>query len=670
MSISDRVRVAFRVTVAGLFFGVASLAGAETAVTLQLRWHHAFQFAGYYAAEAQGYYREAGLAVRIVEAGPGTDVVGEVLAGRADFGVGTNALLIDRLAGRPVVVVATIFQHSPLILIVRRETQLQSIHDLVGKRVMLEPGADELLAYLRTERIPVERVKFVDHSYSPQALIDGDVDAISAYASSEPYLLDAAGVDYQIFTPRSAGIDFYGDNLFTSEALLLRQPGLVTAFRSASLRGWRYALAHPDELVSLIHARYAPGKPEAFFRFEAEQTIPLIRPDLVEVGYMSAGRWRHIAETYAEIGMLPRDFDLAGFLYEPEPEAVNGMRTYLWSALAAIGVVTLLAAYVHHANRRLHRTVTLNRQTAERLQASEEKYRLLTETMKDVVWTVDTDTLRFIYVSPSIHALRGYRAEELIGTAFDAACLPDEADELRSVIRQRVRAFVAASEASPQYYTDEIEVPCKGGGTVWVEAITTYRRNPRTGKVELHGVSRDISERRASQARIAYMAEHDMLTDLPNRALVTDRLRQAIIAARRNRHRVGLLYIDLDRFKPVNDAFGHAAGDHLLRQAAARMRTCVRESDTVGRFGGDEFVVLLPFIESVGDAERVAEKIRHALGETFELGGPRVDVSSSIGIAVYPEHGGDDVALLLHADSAMYQAKREGRNRAVVFGEE
>ena len=130
-----------------------------------------------------------------------------------------------------------------------------------------------------------------------------------------------------------------------------------------------------------------------------------------------------------------------------------------------------------------------------------------------------------------------------------------------------------------------------------------------------------------------------------------------------------LLYIDLDRFKPVNDIYGHAVGDLLLREAAERMRLCVRESDTVGRFGGDEFVVLLPHVESENDALRVAEKIRHAIGEPFRLGGLTLDVSASIGIAVYPHHGSDDAGLLLHADSAMYDAKHGGRDQVCVFGD-
>jgi len=163
------------------------------------------------------------------------------------------------------------------------------------------------------------------------------------------------------------------------------------------------------------------------------------------------------------------------------------------------------------------------------------------------------------------------------------------------------------------------------------------------------------------------MAQHDMLTELPNRAVVSDRLSQALAAARRNGHRVGLLYIDLDRFKPVNDAYGHAVGDQLLRQAAIRMRGCVRESDTVARFGGDEFVVLLPLIDTLADAATVAEKIRAALAAPFHLASLRVEVSSSIGVALYPDHGADEAALTLHADAAMYAAKNCGRDRVTVF---
>ncbi|WP_374263726.1 ABC transporter substrate-binding protein [Zoogloea sp.] len=667
LSVPACFRFALGVAV-GLWLWLPPPLAAATAVTLQLRWQHAFQFAGYYAAQQLGYYREAGLEVKIVEARPGLDVVAEVVDGRADFGVGSNGLLIDRFAGKPVVVLAAVFQHSPLVFIARRDAGIDTLRDLVGKRVMLEPGADELLAYLRKEHVAVERLRLIQHSYSPASLVEGRVDAMSAYASNEPYFVDAAGIDYQLFSPRTAGIDFYGDNLFTTEHLIRDNPVLVRAFREASLRGWRYALAHPDEIAALIHAQYSPAKPLDFFVFEARRTIPLIRPDLLEVGYMSVDRWRRIADAYAEMGMLPPRFDFRGFLYEPARDDLDGLRNWLGAALVLIAAVSVLAAYIHRINLRLQRSVAAAQQAAERLQASEEKYRLLAETMKDVVWTVDTDTLRFTYVSPSIERMRGYTPAEIAALSFDATFQPGDAERIRGLVRQRVQAFLADPTGKPHFYTDEMEKPRKGGGSVWVEVVSTYCRNPRSGKVELHGVSRDISERRASQARIAYLAEHDMLTDLPNRNLVTDRLRQALAAARRNRHRVALLYIDLDRFKPVNDAYGHAVGDALLREAAVRMRACVRESDTVGRFGGDEFVVLLPNVEAVPDAQRVAEKIRVALGEPFVIAGVRLEVSSSVGIALYPEHGGDDVALLLHADSAMYDAKHGGRNRVAVFG--
>lgn len=669
MSLSSRIRIAVLRHCRHALAAMALLLGAmpvlaQTPLTLQLRWSHGFQFAGYYAAQEKGFYREAGFEVKLLEARPGLNVVAEVTSGRADFGVGTSGLLMARQAGEPVVVLATIFQHSPLVLIARRDAYLQSIHDLAGRRVMIEPGADELLAYLRRERIPLDSLIRIQHSFAPDDLVSGKVDAISAYSSNEPYALDKAGMSYHVFTPRSAGIDFYGDNLFTSENRLKYNPELVRAFREASLRGWRYAMDHPEEVAALIHSRYSDAQPLDFYLFEARRMVPLVRPDLVEIGYMNPGRWQHIVDTYGDMGMLPRDFDFRGFLYsEGGGRDSEGLRLYLAAALGGLALVIAVATYIHRINRQLHRSVAEARVAAGELRASEEKYRILTETMKDVVWTADADTLRITYVSPSIERLRGYTVAELLGSPIESSVKPGERNTLRSLVRQRSRAFRADPDGSPHFYTEVFEQPCKDGGSVWTEVVTTYGVNPRSGILEVHGVTRDITERRASQERITHMAEHDLLTDLPNRALVTDRLSQALATARRNRHRVALLYIDLDRFKPINDTHGHAVGDLLLQEAAGRMRACVRESDTVGRFGGDEFVVLLPVVESSEDALRVAEKIRAALGEPFLLAGLCLEVSSSIGVALYPEDGRDQEALLLSADRIMYEAKREGRDR-------
>ncbi|MFZ3084176.1 diguanylate cyclase domain-containing protein [Rhodoferax ferrireducens] len=178
----------------------------------------------------------------------------------------------------------------------------------------------------------------------------------------------------------------------------------------------------------------------------------------------------------------------------------------------------------------------------------------------------------------------------------------------------------------------------------------------------------DITLRKAAEDDIRQLAFYDPLTGLPNRRLLQDRLHQAMSQARRERGRLALLFLDLDKFKPVNDAFGHQTGDELLQAVAQRLQACVRESDTVARLGGDEFVLLLPSIEAAQDAMAVAEKIHQAFGQPFALSaGRNATMSFSTGIAVYPEHASDEKALMRHADEAMYQAKAAGRDRFVLF---
>jgi diguanylate cyclase (GGDEF)-like protein/PAS domain S-box-containing protein len=206
-------------------------------------------------------------------------------------------------------------------------------------------------------------------------------------------------------------------------------------------------------------------------------------------------------------------------------------------------------------------------------------------------------------------------------------------------------------------------------GALVVQSYSGEVRYTEQDKSLLQFVSNQIASaivRKQNEAWLQYIAHHDPLTDLPNRELFHDRLQTALARARRNKERLVVLYIDLDGFKEVNDGHGHAVGDLLLQEVAQRIRRCLRESDTVGRIGGDEFVVLLNNITLPEHGAVVAEKIRAVLDRPFELGGKRLHISSSIGVAAYPDHGDDNKQLIRHADEAMYAAKKNGGNRLLM----
>lgn len=354
-----------------LVYFLASLSPLQAAssqsgnkVTLQLKWKHQFQFAGYYAAIDQGYYRDAGLDVELREARPGHDPVDAVLNGEAEFGVGTSELMLLRAKGKPVVVLAAIYQHSPLVLVTRRMPGVSDLHDLVGKPIMIEPQSAELFAYFKAEGVDVRNLKIEHHTFQVEDIINGRVAAMSAYSTDEPFLIEKAGMESMIFTPRSGGVDFYGDNLFTTENQILKYPERVKAFRYASLRGWEYALHHPQEINELIYTKYSQRKTKEHLAYEAEHTKQLMHTDLVEVGHMNPGRWRHIADTYAEFGMVPRGFDFEGMIYDPNPKP--NLRWVYWGLGGAL-VVALTAVGWMLPLYRLNRS--LRHEIAERRKA-------------------------------------------------------------------------------------------------------------------------------------------------------------------------------------------------------------------------------------------------------------------------------------------------------------
>jgi diguanylate cyclase (GGDEF)-like protein len=179
----------------------------------------------------------------------------------------------------------------------------------------------------------------------------------------------------------------------------------------------------------------------------------------------------------------------------------------------------------------------------------------------------------------------------------------------------------------------------------------------------------EIVERRQAEARVHHMAYHDSLTGLPNRALLADRLDRAMLATERSGRKLAVMFLDLDRFKTINDSLGHLTGDHLLKEVASRLCRAVRASDTVARLGGDEFVVLVPGVDGPDDCAQVAQKIIEVLGDPFPFEGRVLHITPSIGICLYPDHGQDVATLMRNADAAMYGAKGAGRNTWQFFTE-
>ena len=288
-------------------------AEALTEVTVQLKWFHQFQFAGYYAAQEKGYYRDEGLRVKLLERNLEKSSIRSVLDGDAMYGVADSGLVIDWMNGNPVVLLKQIFQHSPLILLTMKESGVTNPFQLEGKRVMGDfyagDGDASLVSMFNDTIGGIGSLRMVEHRFRMDELLNGDVDAVAAYYTSEPYK------QFNIIDPRNYGIDFYGDNFFTSEQEAIEHPERVEAMIRATVKGWQYAMEHPVEIVDLIRQKYNPEKDRDILLYEAEATEKMILPREIPVGTVLLSRYDDIVQNYIKAGMLEEEKDLSGFIY-------------------------------------------------------------------------------------------------------------------------------------------------------------------------------------------------------------------------------------------------------------------------------------------------------------------------------------------------------------------
>ncbi len=267
-----------------------------------------------------------------------------VLDGLAQYGVGDAEILKLRAEGRPVVVLAQIFQHSPAVLITKRESGISSPYELIGKKIMLpEEGLDSaaVRAMILETLGGMDRVVVIPHTGDDADLVNGKADAISGYLSTGPFRLKKTGLAVNIIDPRSYGIDFYGDNLFTTEKEIREHPERVGKMIRATLRGWVYALANKDEIIDLIRRDYNPVLDEEKLRFEANMVDRMILPDLVPIGDINPRRYERIAETYHRLGLSQSAAVPDGFIYTVTPERAVLLTAEERAWLANHPVITL-----------------------------------------------------------------------------------------------------------------------------------------------------------------------------------------------------------------------------------------------------------------------------------------------------------------------------------------
>ncbi|HEX5709794.1 MAG TPA: diguanylate cyclase [Sulfuricurvum sp.] len=491
-------------------------------VTLQLRWFHQFQFAGYYMAKEKGYYKEAGLDVTLLEADKKHPYpVEEVISGRAQYGVGNSGLINERSNGKPIVVLAAIFQSSPNVWIARKDSGIVTVVDLAHKRLMMTKNIEnaELLALFRNEGLHYNQLNIIDSTFDINDLINGKVDAFNGYSTNEPYYLKEKGVEYVTIDPRKYGVDFYSDCLFTSDKELSDHPERVKAFREASLKGWTDAMNNPEEAIDLILKHYSQAKTREHLRFEADAIHMLMEPELIEIGHMNPARWIYIAKTYHELEFSPSDTVPEGFIYTP-----NGQHNDVW--------------------------------------------------------------LHYILA---------------------AACI------LILII----------------------------GSITWY----IYRLN----------------------CKIKKQALHDSLTGLYNRYYLDETLPREMARAVRESYPIALVLIDLDHFKSINDTYGHAAGDEVLKKVAQSLTSSIRQNDFACRFGGEEFIIVMPGMPADQAIKRV-EACRLMIETTpISYNDQIINVTISAGVSIFPDHGITQDSLLKSADDALYCSKESGRNQTTLF---
>jgi len=721
-------------------------------VSLQLLWKHQFQFAGYYIAKEKGFYEEEGLEVELREFTNRQNITEDVLKDKVTFGVGRSSLLLEKANNKNIVLLASIFQSSPNILLAKKDSHIDTIKDFKNKKIMITDDAKTdaiFIAMLHSNGIDMSDLEIQKHSFNVDDLINDTTQVISSYVSNEPFALNKQGIKYTTFHPRDYGYDFYNDILFTSEKNLYTNYKDVKNFTLATLRGWTYAFEHIEETVELILKKYNPqAKSKEALIFEANELKKLAYFGTEKLGYIDKQRVVKIYDYYRLLGLASKELNVEDFVFnffESKQYLTNKEKKYLKKkkqiSLCVNPNRAPLEALDHNNNhigitkdffdtfekmmgikfdvKSNHRhkcdvsslqsqilehddtfnyttpyilsslviatrpkTSFINElndlnnvdigvlKTCKHVDEFKKKYPRINfvkvDSLQDGLKLVNDGKL-FGHIDNLLsisHVLQqDYLGELKIAGKFTHTCkfsiaVPKENEILFNIFQKVINQITNDQKKVIMDKWQSVHYKHSVDYTIIYEILAIFILILSTliyFYYTLHKVNKKLQ---ISYEKIEQLSITDKLTNLYNRYKIDDVLLNEKKYSDRYATTFGLILLDLDHFKDVNDTYGHNVGDITLQKFAETLNNNTRDVDLVGRWGGEEFIVIVHNVDE-DQLFKIASNLKNIIENTeFKIINK---LTASIGITLYKRYEPTQETIS-RADNALYNAKQSGRN--------
>ena len=750
----------FKILLLSFILLLQSQAKESEKITLHLDWLHQFQFAGYYMAKEKGFYKNHGLEVDIKEFSFGANQLNNVINKEKVYSVGKSSLIIDKLEGKKIVLLAAIYQQSPMVLISLKKSNINNPSKLKNKRIMITSDAKSaasIYSMIISQGVQLDKVNFQEHTFKLDDLINSKTDAMACYLSNEPFILKKKNIDFTIHNPTDYGFDFLGGILYTSQKELENNPIRVRNMYNATLKGWIYAFNHIEETAKLIFDKYnTQNKTLESLIYEGKELKKLAKFEEGSLGNIDDKKIEEIKRIYLLLSLTKNNtsFKIDDLVYDPNriiytEDKKNYLKSNKLTLLSndSFPPFTMMSQdkltgveidYWKLINKKLKindsniKIVNKVKKSIDEIKKNPNyvKYSFSKQDNKDSLITTDTIAEIKIGIATFIDKAYISNLSELgnkkIAISKYSNILPiieknypnvniqkvSNINEALSLLSQnKVYAAIAKVPALSYHITTNNYTNLKISGTLdekfemklavnkenkqlldllneAISMIHVQEKNNIHSKyysivyqtsvdyswfykiiipllviiifivVTNRRLNDEIKRRKEIETELHVVANIDSLTNINNRRRMESLFKSEFARIKRYHRDLSIIFFDIDNFKLINDELGHASGDEVLAKLASVVRNNIRLSDHFGRWGGEEFVIILPETNKE-KASNVAYILKDKIANTdFNI---ERQVTCSFGVSQFEETDSSD-SLLIRADHAMYYVKRNGKN--------